>query len=367
MDSEKLTILFPGVATSNPYHELLFTSLENNGIQPVQKSKPLFLPFTRIILSNPTIDVIHLDWLHYFYESDDVSDKKLINKTISFVRALFFCIDLLLVRIINIKIVWTIHNKRPHKEYYAGLENILNIFVGNTVNSISVKCHSAKRTISNSHRIHNTSKISIIPDGNYIDYYQNDICKRRARKCLNIDDEFVYMFFGRIQPYKGVTNLIDTFQSLSTTNEDCKLWIVGNPATDQLKNEIHSKSANDEDINIKLDFIPDDDVQYYLNAADVLVFPYNTILNSGSVHLGLSFAKPIIAPQLGCIPETVPPENTLLYDPSKEGALRDALIQAKSYDLKSIEEANYQHAISFDWDSIGKQYHKLYSNICKIK
>lgn len=362
MTDEKATVLFPGVADSNPYHKLLFKSLEEADINPIEKSMPVFLPFTRSVIDNPHIDVIHLDWLHYFYDADKLSNMPLINTLASLLRALLFCIDILIISILKTQIVWTIHNKRPHKEKYAALEAVLNIFIANIVDDITVKCCSAKRTIIKSHRIYSPSKISVIPDGNYINYYDNNITKDTARDHLDIDNEFVYMFFGMIHPYKGVINLIDTFKSLSDKN-NCELWIIGNPATDQIERDIYEKSKKSDHIHTQLAFIPDNRIQYYLNAADVLVFPYNNILNSGSVHLGLSFAKPIIAPQIGCIPATIPPENEMLYNPTDKNGLHDSLIQAQVSDLSSIEQANYRRAKYFDWKSIGKMYSRLYVNL----
>lgn len=361
MNNEKETVLFPGTASSNPYHELLFKSLNRSNVNPIQKSMPIFLPFTRSVIDNSNIDTVHLDWLHYFYDGDKLSNNPIFNMAASFFRAVLFCIDILLIKLLDIQIVWTIHNKRPHKEKYAALEAVLNVFVANISDDITVKCHSAKRTIIKSHKIFSPPKVSVIPDGNYIDYYANNIDKDEARESLQINDEFVYLFFGSIRPYKGVLDLIDEFQSLSDdTNHE--LWIVGNPATDQIEHEVRNKSEEDNQVRLQLDFIPDNKVQYYLNAADTLVFPYKYILNSGSVHLGMSFAKPIITPRMGCIPETVPPENKLLYDSTDESGLREALIQAKSCDLTSIGQANYQQARNFDWDSVGDKYCEIYDS-----
>lgn len=357
MTNDKLTVLFPSTS-GNPYHELLFEKLKNNGVIVVRGSKPVFFPLTRTFIKNTDIDVIHLDWLHHFYTTKHLSDSTILNTFATFIRAALFYIDIVLMRLVGVSVVWTVHNKHHHEQYYSRIERILQILVANTVNDLSVKCQFAKSLISKLFRVKNTSKIHIIPDGNYIGYYKNSIGKQTAKKQLGSDDKFIYLFFGTILPYKGVLDLISKFSSID--EEDSELWIVGNPQTETIEHQIKTQSLNDGRINTRLDFIPDDEVQYYLNAADVLVFPYRDILNSGSVHLGMSFGKPIIVPQIGCIPETISHENILSYDPSIDDGLYNSLIQAKHVDLDQIGRANYQQAQKFDWESVSSMYYNIY-------
>ena len=53
-------------------------------------------------------------------------------------------------------------------------------------------------------------------------------------------------------------------------------------------------------VQLHLGYIPDPELQYYLNAADVFVLPYDKITNSGSAILSLSFNLPVLAPELPC-------------------------------------------------------------------
>jgi glycosyltransferase involved in cell wall biosynthesis len=51
--------------------------------------------------------------------------------------------------------------------------------------------------------------------------------------------------------------------------------------------------------------IPSDDMQLFLRASDAVVLPYVRMLNSALLMLALAFGLPVIAPDLGGIPETV--------------------------------------------------------------
>ena len=49
--------------------------------------------------------------------------------------------------------------------------------------------------------------------------------------------------------------------------------------------------------------LPSEQVAAHLAAADVIALPYRAILNSGSALYALSVGRPVIAPQLGSLPE----------------------------------------------------------------
>ena len=228
-------------------------------------------------------------------------------------------------------------------------ERIVSECVFWVADAVTVKCSAAADEIAAAYRVPEAKELSVVPDGNYIESYENDVSRATARSDLGIDEEsFVFVFFGQIRPYKGVPELVEAFSSLDLP--DAELWIVGNPHTDDIEAQVTALAASDPRIETRLAFVPDDRIQYYLNAADVLVLPYRKILNSGSAHLGLSFATPIVAPKIGCLPETVPPENDLLYDPAADGLTR-ALRQAyESTDLDRVGRANYQRARALNWD-----------------
>lgn len=360
MSDDTLTVLFTSGSDKNPYHNLLFEGLEQNGVEPIREPKPLFLPLTRAVLRNNNIDVIHLGWLYGFYMVREFTPSSILNTVITIGRAFWFCIDLLLVRLLGTRLVWTVHNKYHHERHYPRIEKGLNIVVSDIVHTLTVKCSTAKETISQLYRVHNDAKIAVIPDGNYIDAYPNKTKRNEARDHLEIDDGFVYLYFGLIRLYKGVEQLIDKFQEIE--KENVELWIVGNPKTEAISERIRSESVEDDRIRTKLEYVPDEEVQYYMNAADVLVLPYQDILNSGSVYLGMSFGKPIIAPKIGCIPSTVATRNNLLYDPNDQKGLQNELLNVIDKELTEIGQRNLQRTKELSWFEVGKEYKHLYTD-----
>jgi Glycosyltransferase len=220
-----------------------------------------------------------------------------------------------------------------------------------------VKCDAARQTIIDIYKIQNISKITVIPDGNYIDAYLNEVTKKEAREYLDLGTEFVYLFFGQIRPYKGVNQLIDSFKQIQTGEEI--VYIAGNPSTSDIERDIQSSAGEDTQIRTDLKYIPDENIQYYMNAADVLVLPYKDILNSGSVYLGLSFGMPIIAPEIGCIPSIMPQTTDLLYDLDRE-SLKNTLRTSSNVDLHNERNHNLSRGKELTWRKSAEHLSNIY-------
>jgi glycosyltransferase involved in cell wall biosynthesis len=98
--------------------------------------------------------------------------------------------------------------------------------------------------------------------------------------------------FGRDRPYKGVNSLASVFREIEREDPSISLLLAGQSVT------AWSERVSTLDA-------PVDDAQLVdvIAAADLLVFPYRDVLHSGSVILALGFGRPVLAPDLGSLPE----------------------------------------------------------------
>jgi beta-1,4-mannosyltransferase len=203
------------------------------------------------------------------------------------------------------------------------------------------------------------SRATVIPHGNYIHIYENVIDKMQARKQLRLNTEdIVYLYFGQIRPYKGTLELIDTFRKLDAPRTE--LLIAGSPYNNEIVEDILKRCNKNENIKTILKFIPDDEIQIYMNASDIVALPYKDILTSGAVMLAMSFGKPIIAPLIGCIPDVLDNEGGLLYNPSDDNGLLEAMRHALDADLIKMGKHNLELAKQLQWDDIAKRTYKIY-------
>jgi glycosyltransferase involved in cell wall biosynthesis len=131
--------------------------------------------------------------------------------------------------------------------------------------------------------------------------------KRRLGLC---DTEKAILFFGRIKPYKGLENLLVAFKQLVGGDASYRLIIAGEvqKGNEKYRDKIQQSITGEIDrgqIILKIQFIPDEEMEVYLKAADVLALPYNEIFQSGVLFLGYSFGLPVIATDVGSFREEI--------------------------------------------------------------
>jgi glycosyltransferase involved in cell wall biosynthesis len=138
------------------------------------------------------------------------------------------------------------------------------------------------------------------------DNFGEKVSKEIARKKLGIGkEEKLLLFFGFIRKYKGLDILLDAMQLLQTAN--IKLLIAGEFYEDRKPFDEQVEKLNiANNLILHTHFIADNDVKYYLCAADVVVQPYRNATQSGVTPLAYHFEKPMIVTNVGGLPALVP-------------------------------------------------------------
>jgi glycosyltransferase involved in cell wall biosynthesis len=347
---------------TNPYMTLLTEALRDTTAEVRTPVIPLFFPLTRTAFRNRDADVMQLDWVYEYY-TIKLTGYDPVDDAISLLRAVTFLFDLVLVSLFGIALVQTVHNKRHHEGKFRRTERVVREALFWIGDAAIVKCNAAAESIAAAYTVPDVDRLDVVSDGNYISAYENRVSETEARDDLSIaEDAFVYLFFGLIREYKGVPDLLEAYAALDEPNTE--LWIVGKPNSEPLADEISALAERAGDVETVLEFVPEERIQHYLNAADVLVLPYRDILNSGSAYLGLSYGLPVVAPAIGCLPETLPPENDFLYVPTDGDALQRELERVLEHpDLDSVGRANYQHAVEQDWESTAASLLDVYRRV----
>jgi len=138
-----------------------------------------------------------------------------------------------------------------------------------------------------------------------------DLTPAGAKRMLGIRDvEKTILFFGRIKPYKGLEDLLAAFQQLAASDANYRLIIAGElqKGNKEYMDEIQPMICRELDrgqIIVKIQFIPDEEMELYLKAADVLVLPYKAIFQSGVLFLAYSFGLPVVATDVGTFREEI--------------------------------------------------------------
>jgi beta-1,4-mannosyltransferase len=324
--------------TGNPYTGLLAGALERRGAS-VDEFSP-----GRVV--HGRYDVWHLHW-----------PERVANRLL---RVPVFVALVLLARARRMRLVWTVHNIEGHACRHPRVERGLMRWLSHRLDGIVALSAAGAGLAQRRYPALDGSPVAVVPHGHYVGRYRNGIRREVARFLLQLaTSDRVVAFVGRIAPYKGVDRLVREFAQLE--DDDVRLVVAGQVATPQLRESIEEAAGADGRIRLFLDEVTDEELQVFLNAADVVALPYERMLNSGSALLALSFGRPVLVPATGAMIDLqaqLGAEAVRVFDGQLSAAhLADALARRAPKAAELIARVRDAH----DWDTIAERTLALYA------
>ena len=141
----------------------------------------------------------------------------------------------------------------------------------------------------------------IVPHGHYRDAYPRTVSRESARQTLSLPPQgTVLLHFGLMRPYKNVPHLIGTFRAVPRLRAPSS-WLSASPtmrlsSAKSATPRTARRTCGSTSAGYRLK-----KCSSFLLAADLVVLPYRRILNSGVVMLALTFARPVLVPDLGAM------------------------------------------------------------------
>lgn len=296
--------------------------------------------------------VVHLHWTHQYLGGADVTPGRL--------RRARFLGQLRLLHWLGVRLVWTVHNLGSHEGDRSPAEMAVHRLLFELCDAVICHCEAAAGSVAEAYELDPElrRRLHVIPHGNYIDVYPNTLSRAEARSRLGLPEGArVLLFIGAVRAYKGIEELLAAFRTLDEPN--ARLVVAGSPRRPSDAARVVAAAA-DPRVTVRLEFIPEEDIQVLLNAADAVVLPFRDVLTSGSMALAMSFGKAVVAPRLGCLPDTLPADGGVLYDPNEPNGLANALRTALTADLEAMGARNLDRARELDWGPIAEATAQLY-------
>ena len=145
-----------------------------------------------------------------------------------------------------------------------------------------------------------SQKIGVVPCGVNLEHFRV-IGKAQARRHLRLNSDKIILFVGRIDPLKGVDNLIKALPHLCQIPK-LKLMIIGGGEHSQHEVEQLQKLAHNLELQNSVDFlglIKHEELPYFYSAADACVVP-SYYESFGLVALeSLACGTPVVATDVG--------------------------------------------------------------------
>lgn len=278
-------------------------------------------------------DVFHVHWPEFLLRGS--------RWWISLSKSLLFLMFLARLRLARPRIVRTIHNLHPHSD-------------GGRLEAWALR--EFDKLVTDYVRLNETTPLPergrsfTVLHGHYRDVFSQYKFSNSVAGRLS--------FVGRIEPYKGVENLLTAFRALR--GDELSLRIVGKVGSD-LGRRIRSSAAQDSRVSVQLDFVSDSNLVREITESQLVVLPYEEMHNSGMALVALSLARPVLVPRTPAN-ETLAQEMgeawVLLYD----GQISAEVLMRSMFEV----ERSGRVAVNLDrreWDKIALQYAKIFEGV----
>lgn len=291
------------------------------------------------------VDVLHVQW--YIFSPVDWMYHQKLRKA-------------------GVKVVTTIHDLLPfnerfydfyyHKKIYSHSDMVISQARMNELELIEK--YGVKQ-----------EKITYIPHGHYMEYVEKT-SNEESIKFLHLpNDRPIILFFGQIKKVKGVGVLIAAMKHVVKKYPNVLCIIAGKVWHDDFSyyQDLIERYELENNIRTDIKFIPDEEIKYYFNAADIVALPYLRVYQSGVVLLAYAYEKPVVATTEGEFLTVVKNKETGLLVPcNNAGKLAEALIwyldnpeRAKAFAAKGKQDIS----IRLDWNTIADSTARTYREI----
>ena len=268
------------------------------------------------------------------------------------------------IKFLGPRIVFTAHDARP----LPPGRRVFDRARYNQADKVLVHSTSALRGLVSSGI--SEDKLTKIREGNFLHQLrQSNLSASQAKELLGVPaDARLLLFFGWIQPRKGLDLLIEAFALLRRDHADLYLVIAGLPGEDfrPYQNLINSLGIADR-VVLALRWIPSDEVPNYFGPADVVVLPYRRIHFSAVLQLAYAHGKPLIVTNVGGIDETVSEDHTgiVAVSPDAQG-IAAAIRQFLSDPVAAAQMGERGRRLAetkYSWRMVAREVMEIYRQV----
>jgi glycosyltransferase involved in cell wall biosynthesis len=350
-------LFLPDYREANAYQRALVEALEGLGVEvaadPTRRRR--VLPVTEAIRRHGRPDVIHVHWTEPYIASGHAISRMKVERTL---------VELRLARRRGCRLVWTAHDLFRHDRVPDPGEHRFLRGLAGLSDAVIVHCASAVDALVAALDLGPPARqrLHVIPHGHYGGRYPDTLSRADARARLGLPDEArVVTFVGWVREYKGVRELVEAVARVD--DPSLRLVVAGRAVDEAYAAALHRLARADPRVRLELGFVPDEDLQVYLRAADVVAAPFLEVFTSGSVLLAMSFGRAVIAPRRGCVADTVDDAGGLLYDAADADGLERALRQSLTADLAAMGRHNEASLDRFAWPRIAAATLEVYERV----
>ena len=275
--------------------------------------------------------------------------------------------NLLFVKILFGKVVLTVHDVSSFSN--SSNSSIIEKLIYKLTDRIITHNEFSKLEILNVNG-DSSSCISIVPHGSYTPFINIQYDKEKSKEQLGIpNNRRILLFFGMIKKVKGLEVLLSALKGVIKKNPDVLLVIAGRVWENDFS--AYQKIIDENNLSayilLHTKFIPQEDVEHYYCASDLVILPYKKIYQSGVLMMTLSYERPALVSDLPPLKEIISDnENGFLFKAENVSDLTAKLNSILS-DEGLMEEVRAKGTklinTRYDWGEIGRQTKQAYQSL----
>lgn len=332
-------------ARANPYTQRIYRAMKGDVV--IQEWS---LPRAALGRWN----IVHVHW------PETVFDHSLAEALVT-TELLLGAIDIARAR--GARLLWTIHNLRAHGHRYPELETRFRTRWLTRVDAVIGLTEAGLEAARTTYPALAAVPGFVVPHPHYRGVYPDDVSRTEARRRLSLaPDAPVITFFGRVAAYKGLPELVDAFSGIA--DPQARLLVAGAPLTTEDRRALRRWSQHDARVVTVPRFIPANEVQTYLRAANLVVLPFREVLNSGSALLALSFDRRVLAPALGAMAELATQAGSRWVTGYEGRLTADLLATAVAVAMADPDRTAGDHLAPFEPALVARRTARAYHACC---
>lgn len=213
--------------------------------------------------------------------------------------------------------------------------------------------------------------LKIIPDASYVvtphptynAFKMHNLGREEARRKIGVEEKTpMLLFFGFVREYKGLKYLLKAMPTVKAVLPTVQLWVVGDFGDDK---DVYLKLIEQNDLaqNVIIEdgYIPDQEVEKYFAATDLVVLPYISATQSGIAQIAYGFEKPVVATNVGGLPDVIEDGKTgYIVEKENEKELAEAIIKYfQNINTENFTKNIREEAERFSWETMVRRIEQL--------
>ena len=264
-------------------------------------------------------------------------------------------------------VVMTIHNVRTHERIRWDDWTLWRCYAA----ADAVVVHTKRAAEVTRERLSARARIELVHHGD-AGFLQGERRPDRlaARAALGLPSHTrLVLAFGAIRPYKGLHGVIAALPEVRRRLGDVRLVIAGPllVGTEVEYREAIHRTGVDDAVIFRPGYVPAGEVAAYFAAADVAVFNYRDITDSGSLRLACDLGTPVVATAVGSFREFLADGvSARLIEPGHGAALAAALGDVLADPERASRMAQAARALAtsaWSWAESAKATAQLYETL----